>query len=677
MRLTFIAVWLLPILGWAQSSQQGLDGFSYGNGSTRLPSVADTLDVAKIPVYDTALNAKFKKAWFAFREVHALTEDGLFVPAPQGSESCPETPESQAAFLNHIASEPVKVTFRSWVKCEDCRGTGKKFVYDGLTATELTHIVCGGTGQLDSLVTCRLSYSAMPPPRLPSGNQRAYSASLKSAEAGKLGAILEVASRLASGRGTKKDVAAAASWYAKALARKEAKAAGELGMLYERGEVGVEMNKPFAVALNVLGREIGGGDQYLEILTRTVSPLDILKGHWYGQRLLALHRAGHLNEASLTPAAVSREVMGGFDQTLIAARRGERQAIFDVGMIQLCGLGAAGVDAPAAFGWFVKSAQAGHPLSYFALGSLYESGVAVRKNRSAAYALYRVSVSLGQDYPATQTVKSLEPACGTELTHQRIDKLLVKVRERGVTASDISGLSSLQDVETPIVASVPTGAPDALGQEENSMTRKPIKQSGSGLIFTADGHVFTNHHVVDQCIYFSVRLNGASTERRAFLIASDPVRDLAILKVYGWNGATEVPYSLPSLLLSAKEQAGLGMKVFTIGFPIPGLLNSSPKYTSGDLNSTDGPADRPHFMQVSCPIQPGNSGGALVLEDGRVAGVVCATLTMRSQNANFATRVEYLRELASKNGIVIPPPSARVNNPIQTIEAHAVQVLCR
>jgi hypothetical protein len=70
----------------------------------------------------------------------------------------------------------------------------------------------------------------------------------------------------------------------------------------------------------------------------------------------------------------------------------------------------------------------------------------------------------------------------------------------------------------------------------------------------------------------------------------------------------------------------------------------------------------------------------LVLEDGRVAGVICASLALRalpSQNTNFATRIEYLRELAERNGVSIPEASARVSNPIQTVQAHAVQVLCR
>lgn len=662
----------------AQQAEQ--PGFSYGAGQTRLPVLVDELDVAKVRPYDPVLMTKFNKAWFSFREKHTLTEDGLFVPSVNGAELCPDTPEAQVAFLHHISQEPVKVTYRHSVKCEDCRGTGKKYIYEGLSATELTHVICGGTGKMDSLIVCRLSYSATPPARLPSANQRAYAASLKSAEAGQAVAALDVANRLSAGRGVAKDLPTAAKWYAKSMLGGEPKAAGQLSLLYERGEVGFEMNKPFAVALSMLSRELGGGDATLNQLARSCAPMDILKGHWYGQHLLKLKKSGRLTEASMTPRVVEKEVMGRFDEVLAAARRDDRQATFDVGMIQLCGLGAAGIDAPSAFGWFTKAAKAGNPLAYYALGSHYESGVAVRKNRAAAFALYRVSVSLGQEFPAAQAVKALEPYCADPALGAKVDELLTKVRAGGVAATDINGLSSMVDVEVPVVATVPTGAPDALGQEQDTQSRTPIVQTGSGMIFTSEGHVFTNHHVIDKCSYYTVKLNGANVERRAYLVASDPIRDLAILKIYGWQGTSEVPYALPSLLRSAKAEAGLGMRVFTIGFPIPGVLNSSPKYTSGDLNSTDGPADRPHFLQVSCPIQPGNSGGPLVLEDGRVAGVICASLAIRalpSQNTNFATRIEYLRELAEKNGVPIPEASARVNNPIQTVQAHAVQVLCR
>jgi len=671
------------VLFWSSiclvGQQADTPGFSFGSGASRVPMVADELDVAKVRPYDQVLMTKFNKVWFAFRERYALTEDGLFIPSQSGADPSPDTPESQVAFLHHLSREPVKVTYRHSVKCEDCRGTGRKFVYEGLSATELTHVVCGGTGLVDALIVCKLSYTGTPPPRLPSANQRAYAAALKLAESDNALAALEVADRLASGKGVTRHLASASEWYLKALMRGEPKAAGRLATMYERGEVGFELNKPFAVALAMLGREMGGGDASLDQLARNSSSLEVLKGHWYGQTLLGARRAGRLNESLLKPKALDAAIMRRFDEILVAARRDDKLATFDVGMIQLCGLGAGGVDAPAAFGWFTKAAKAGNPLAYFALGSHFEAGVAVRKSRPAAFALYRVSLSLGQEFPAAQAAKGLEPYCSDPAIGARLDELLAKVRDGSIVASDISGLVGLPDVDVPVVvASTPTPVADpGPARGPGGKPLGPIVQSGSGMIFTSDGHFFTNHHVVENCTYITVRANGSSIERRAILVAADPARDLAILRIVEWRSG-EIPYPTPSLLRSAAEESQLGMRVFTIGFPMPDLLNSTPKYAGGDLNSTQGGSgEKSHFMQVSCPIQPGNSGGPLVLEDGRVAGVICATLAMRSQNANFAIRIEYLRQLAEKYGVFIPSASARVVDPVPSIQSHCVQVLCR
>ncbi len=672
-----ISVLLLAFLFAPLNGQKSeAPGFSYGAGASKVPLVADELDVSKVRPYDQVMMTKFNKVWFAFREKYTLNDDGLFVPSLGGSDPSPDTQESQVAFLHHLAREPVKVTYRHSVKCEDCRGTGRKYVYDGLSATELTHVVCGGTGLVDSLIVCRVSYSGPLPPRLPSSNQRAYAVALKNAMDGDALASLQVADCLAAGKGVSKNLAGAADWYVKSLLRGEPKSAGRLAVLYERGEVGFELNKSFAVALAMLGREMGGGDAALDQLARTSSPQEVLKGHWYGQTLINIHKAGRLKEGLCRPKALDSEILRRFDEILVAARRDDRQATFDVGMIQLCGLGAAGVDAPSAFGWFSRAAIAGNPLAFYALGSHFEAGVAVRKSRPAAFALYRASQALGQDFPATQAAKSLEPYCGDPAVGVKLEELLLKIRSRNISVSDFSGLSALQDVELPVSAIAAAPRPSDAGTIPDGKLKGPIVQSGSGLIFTADGHVFTNHHVVAGCSVFSVIVNGSASERRAFLVAEDAARDLAILKISEWRSG-EVSFPTPSLLRSAAEEAGLGMRVFTIGFPMPGVLNSSPKYSSGDLNSTKGPDDTPYFMQVSCPIQPGNSGGPLVLEDGRVAGIICASLKARSQNANFAIRIEYLRQLAERSGVVVPGSSARVSDPVHAIQAHCVQVLCR
>jgi len=66
--------------------------------------------------------------------------------------------------------------------------------------------------------------------------------------------------------------------------------------------------------------------------------------------------------------------------------------------------------------------------------------------------------------------------------------------------------------------------------------------------------------------------------------------------------------------------------VVTVGFPDIGLQGFAPKFAKGEIASLSGVADDARYFQISVPVQPGNSGGALVDEHGNVVGVVSAKL---------------------------------------------------
>jgi serine protease Do len=70
----------------------------------------------------------------------------------------------------------------------------------------------------------------------------------------------------------------------------------------------------------------------------------------------------------------------------------------------------------------------------------------------------------------------------------------------------------------------------------------------------------------------------------------------------------------------------LGNAVATVGFPNIGMQGFAPKLAKGKIASLSGAADDPRYFQISVPVQPGNSGGALVDEHGNVVGVVSAKL---------------------------------------------------
>jgi S1-C subfamily serine protease len=70
----------------------------------------------------------------------------------------------------------------------------------------------------------------------------------------------------------------------------------------------------------------------------------------------------------------------------------------------------------------------------------------------------------------------------------------------------------------------------------------------------------------------------------------------------------------------------LGNSVATVGFPNIEMQGFAPKFAKGEIASLSGIQDDPCYFQISVPVQPGNSGGALVDERGNVVGVVSAKL---------------------------------------------------
>jgi S1-C subfamily serine protease len=97
-----------------------------------------------------------------------------------------------------------------------------------------------------------------------------------------------------------------------------------------------------------------------------------------------------------------------------------------------------------------------------------------------------------------------------------------------------------------------------------------------------------------------------------------------------------------------------GDRVFTIGFPVSSVLGPEPKYTEGVVSSLSGVGGASSFLQISVPIQPGNSGGPLVNERGEVVGIITSTAAILPfleesgtlpQNVNWAVKSDYLRLL--------------------------------
>jgi len=203
--------------------------------------------------------------------------------------------------------------------------------------------------------------------------------------------------------------------------------------------------------------------------------------------------------------------------------------------------------------------------------------------------------------------------------------------------------------------------------------------TGSGIIFSKDGLVLTNHHVVDGGETFRV-VAESGVEFDAEVIASDSELDVAVLRISGSFVAKGFPNPPP---LGAAEPSKIGQRVFTIGHPLAGTLSSEPKYTDGTISALSGMADDKNLLQISVPIQPGNSGGPLANERGEVVGLIVASINSRAmlakrgilpQNVNFAIKWEPISEFLSSNGVAVPREQAG-GDPIERIKAYSVKVI--
>ncbi len=160
--------------------------------------------------------------------------------------------------------------------------------------------------------------------------------------------------------------------------------------------------------------------------------------------------------------------------------------------------------------------------------------------------------------------------------------------------------------------------------------------TGTGTAFlVAPDLLVTNRHVIQSCA--AVDVYTAEGKRPAQVQVADAAVDLALLRVPGLRG-TPVKLRTP-------RSIRLGETVFVFGFPLSGSLTSGGNFTSGLVSGLRGLHDAPGDIQITAPVQPGNSGGPLLDAAGQVIGVVKAKLdAMKAakaigdipQNVNFA-----------------------------------------
>lgn len=138
---------------------------------------------------------------------------------------------------------------------------------------------------------------------------------------------------------------------------------------------------------------------------------------------------------------------------------------------------------------------------------------------------------------------------------------------------------------------------------------------GSGVIISPDGYIVTNNHVIDGAVDIRVTMSNREV-LPAKLIGSDPLTDLAVIKVNGTN--------LPSVPWGNSTGLHPGQTVLAFGNPYGYRFTVTRGIISALNRPNPDPSDRRklgEFIQTDAAINPGNSGGALVNARGELIGI--------------------------------------------------------
>ena len=355
---------------------------------------------------------------------------------------------------------------------------------------------------------------------------------------------------------------------------------------------------------------------------------------------------------------VTQNIDEAFKWGLKAAEQGNAEAQFYIGGAYSAGgftaRGFKGQDHLEAVRWYRKAADQGFIMAQHNLGNLYATGQGVTKNEAEAAKWYRKAAEQG--YAESQRSLGFRYANGEGVVKNGIESykwfLLAAAQGDGVAKDHVwtnehyylspdqcaEGQRLAQELEARLAKR------DAAKEAEQRPATAPAgndpKVTGTGFLITRNGYLVTNHHVVKGTS--KVRVQTVAGLLDAVVVRVDAASDLALLKVTG---------AFDALPVVSSRSVHLGAMVATVGFPNIGLQGFEPKLSKGDISSLAGVQDDVRQFQISVPVQPGNSGGALVDERGNVVGVVTAQLSQKvalentgvlAQSVNYAVKSSYL-----------------------------------
>jgi S1-C subfamily serine protease len=195
-----------------------------------------------------------------------------------------------------------------------------------------------------------------------------------------------------------------------------------------------------------------------------------------------------------------------------------------------------------------------------------------------------------------------------------------------------------------------------------------VTSTGTGFFVSDRGHIVTNAHVVAGCQVLRASSGGPLRK-----VAVDEESDLALYI------AAERPGAFARL--RGGRGARPGEPVVAIGFPLSGLLSTDPIVTTGVISALSGIGNDRRKIQITAPLQPGNSGGPLLGENGSVVGVAVEKLDALKfaeivgdlpENINFAVSAGTLQSFLNARSVPYALDDSKASKTSADIAAEAV-----
>jgi len=479
-------------------------------------------------------------------------------------------------------------------------------------------------------------------------------------------ALLTVAKMYREGDGVPKDVATSIAWYRRAADEgNPLLATCTLGEIYRTGD-GVSKDSAEAVVWFRRCAESGAltgimalGEMYAD---GEGIPRDVGEAvAWYrkGAEKGDIDAEQRLGTLYLLGQGVPKDVSQAVSWLRKAADGGHHGAEFQLGAIYGFGDGLP-KDNSLAVEWYKKAADWGIAEAQNNLAAKLWLGEGIPKDEERAYYWWLLASAQGEEHAikSRDLVESyLTPTQRAEAQAEARKWISGREKDKARLAAALDSLRNRNN------AAAKPGAETFSPESTDALNAKP-DITGSGFR-VSPGRYVTNFHVIDGCRKLTI-----SDAGEARVQSADAVNDLALLSAPGKSSATATV---------RMGRIRVGEAVLVAGFPLRGLLSGF-NVTAGTVSSMSGIRGDSRFVQITAPVQPGNSGAPLIDASGNIMGVVESKLDAVKvaeltgdipQNVNFAITANVLQGFLEANAVEFRKASLGGSRPTTELASRA------